>query len=243
MQVVLALPAYNEAEALPKLLQSFMTTAAAAEWRARVVVVDDGSSDSTAGIATEWSARVPLELIRHGQNRGLGITIQDALRAAASSAQPGDVIVTMDADNTHSPELIPAMLAEIERGNDVVIASRYRTGSAVIGLNALRRLMSFGARLLFQMTLPIPGVRDYTCGFRAYRANILQRAFAGGGNLVQETSFAAMAEILLGLRKFHPRVCEVPMVLHYERKAGPSKMRISTSIMTTLRMIARYRST
>jgi dolichol-phosphate mannosyltransferase len=85
-----------------------------------------------------------IDLIRHPRNLGLGETIQDALYRATELAAPDDVVVTMDADNTHSPELIPGMVAALAGGCDVVIASRFRPGSKVLGLNGFRRLMSHG---------------------------------------------------------------------------------------------------
>ena len=86
-------------------------------------------------------------------------------------------MVTMDADNTHSPNLIPVMVNAIQKGSDVVIASRYRHGSKVVGR-----------------------VRDCTCGFRAYRASLLKDAFARFGNtLAQERGFAGESKVRVGV--------------------------------------------
>ena len=177
MTVFLTLPAFNEAEALPLLLGAFCAEMEKCGATGRVVIVDDGSVDETVRVIRQWSGRVPIELVRHEKNLGLGETIRDGLRRAAELAAPDDAIVTMDADNTHSPSQIPRMLALIAEGHDVVIASRYRPGSRVVGLGPFRVLMSHGARVLFQLCLPIPGVRDYTCGFRAYRASVIQKAW------------------------------------------------------------------
>jgi len=135
------------------------------------------------------------------------------------------------------------MVGAIAGGSDIVIASRYRRGSRVVGLSKFRHLMSIGARLLFQVTFPMKGVRDYTCGFRAYRASLLKRAFARyGKSLAQERGFAAMAEILLRLNSMRPAFSEVPMVLRYDFKSGDSKMRVGATVMKTLRMMRRLRS-
>ena len=209
----------------------------------QVVIVDDGSTDGTLDVIRRWSAKIPIDVVQHVRNSGLGETIQDALFRAAQLAEADDIVVTMDADNTHSPAVIPAMVEAIDGGGDVVIASRYRRGSRVVGLSAHRHLMSHGARFLFQLAFPINGVRDYTCGFRAYRASLLQNAFARfGKTLAQERGFAAMAEILLKLRTLNPRFGEVPMVLRYDLKSGDSKMRVGATVMKTLRMMRRLRS-
>ena len=242
MQILLALPAYNEEESLPLVLEAFERDVLGAGLQGRIVLVDDGSTDGTLRVAREWSSKLPIELVQHAENRGLGETIEDGLRRAAEIASPEDIIVTMDADNTHSPVLIREMVQRISEGCDVVIASRYRAGSRVVGLSGFRHLMSYGARILFQLMCPIPGVRDYTCGFRAYRARVLQEAFARcQGRLVREQGFASMAEILLRLRKMGARMSEVPMVLRYDRKTGAGKMRVGRTVLKTLLLAARYR--
>lgn len=243
MQLLLALPAYNEEKDLPHVLDAFQRYVLAAGCKGQVVIVNDGSTDGTARVIREWSSVIPIDLIEHPRNLGLGETIKDVLRRAAELAGPDDVIVTMDADNTHSPALIPLMADKLREGYDVVIASRYRPGSKVVGLGPLRHLMCYGARFLFQVRWPIRGVRDYTCGFRAYRASLLHRAFAEPDEeLAREKGFAAMAEILLRLRAMGARMSEVPMVLRYDRKTGPGKMRIGRTVIRTLAILVRNRS-
>ncbi|HTM50984.1 MAG TPA: glycosyltransferase [Bryobacteraceae bacterium] len=242
MRVLLALPAYNEEQDLPHVLESFRTHVLQAGFEGRVVIVNDGSADGTARVIREWSARVPIDLVEHKRNLGLGETIKDALRRASELAGPEDVIVTMDADNTHSPALIPHMIGRLREGYDVVIASRYRRGSKVVGLVWFRRVMCYGARFLFQARWPIRGVRDYTCGFRAYRADLLRRALGEtGGDLAREKGFAAMAEILILMRTMGARMSEVPMILRYDRKSSPGKMRIGRTVWRTLAVLARGR--
>jgi dolichol-phosphate mannosyltransferase len=85
-------------------------------------------------------------------------------------------------------------------------------------------------------------VRDYTSGFRAYRAGILAKAFERyGDELVTERSFASMAEILLKLARAGARMSEVPMVLRYDRKGGASKMNVPRTVLKTLALMARLR--
>lgn len=242
MRIVLALPAYNEERALPQVLERFQRVVGGAGYEIGAVVVDDGSTDGTARAIQEWSRRLPLDTLKHEVNRGLGETIRDALELAARKAAPEDVVVTMDADNTHPVELILEMIPRLAEGYDVAIASRYRAGASVVGLSGFRHLMSFGARLLYQAIFPIRGVRDYTCGFRAYRAAILTEAFERyGDGLVTERGFASMAEILLKLARMGARMSETPMVLRYDLKGGTSKMNVPRTVWKTLAMMARLR--
>lgn len=242
MRVFLTLPAYNEEASLPELLANYEREIYPLGNTGKIVIVDDGSSDGTMNVIQDWSSRLPIEVVRHRENCGLGETIRDGLQHAAELARPDDVVVTMDADNTHPVGIIPEMLRRIADGFDVVIASRYRPGAKVVGLSPFRHLMSFGVRVLFQAAFPIPGVRDYSCGFRAYRAGALKQAWAHyGGRLVTEGSFACMAEILLKLRRMGLRMDEVPMVLRYDQKRGESKIRILQTVFRTLRLMAKSR--
>lgn len=245
--MIYALPAYNEAENLPALLADLQVAGERASclgFATRFVIVDDGSVDATPDILREWQGRVRLDIITHRPNQGLGLTIAHALEKAASLAQGGDVVVTLDADNTQPPSLVFAMLLKVLEGNDVVIASRYRYGAKVLGLAWHRHLMSLGAALLFKLVFPIPGVRDYTCGFRAYEAGFLRRGFETySGALVTERGFQCMAEILLRLCRVdrNASFVEVPMVLKYYQKKGGSKMKVLTTVLATLRLLAKHR--
>lgn len=242
MTVLLTLPAYNEQHGLPKLLESFCRTMTGAGLSHRLVICDDGSRDATRQVIESWSHLLPVDLAVHNVNRGLGETIRDALRLAIQVAGDDDVIVTMDADNTHPPELISDMLRHIEQGSGVVIASRYRPGARVVGLSPFRHVLSWGARTVGQVVFPIRGVRDYTCGFRMYRASVLRQAFDTYGNqFVTERGFTCMAEILIKISKLNVRMSEVPLVLRYDQKEGASKMRVWRTTVSTLKLMIRLR--
>ena len=240
MTVFLVLPAFNEEGNLALVLDACARAIESVGRQLRVVLVDDGSTDGTAMIAKAWASRLPMELIVHEENRGLGTTIRDGLKRAAELAGPADAIVTMDADNTQPASLIPRMLEAMEAGNDLVIASRFRPGAQVVGLGAFRRGLTIVSSFLYRAILPIPGVRDYTCGFRIYRGSLLQRAFATyKERFVTETGFACMAEILVKLRPLAPVVHEVPMILRYDFKKGASKMPVAGTVRRSLNLLLR----
>ena len=93
-------------------------------------------------LARSYAERIPLTLETHPVNLGLGATVRDGLTKSCQLADPGDVIVTMDADNSHDPNLIPRMVWSLREGRDVIIASRYRQGSNVRGVPFARRVFS-----------------------------------------------------------------------------------------------------
>jgi dolichol-phosphate mannosyltransferase len=240
MTVFLVLPAFNEEGNLALVLDGCALATKDTGCQLRVVLVDDGSTDNTSTVAHARAIEMPIELIVHEVNQGLGRTIHDGLKRAAELAGPDDAIVTMDADNTQPASLIPRMLQALEAGNDLVIASRFRPGSQVVGLSLFRRMLTLVSSVLYRAIRPIPGVRDYTCGFRAYRGSLMQKAFAEyNGCLVTETGFTCMAEILVKLAALSPAIQEVPMVLRYDRKKGASKMPVVRTVQRSLHLLLR----
>jgi dolichol-phosphate mannosyltransferase len=225
----IVLPAYNEEQGIGPLLGKIQQTMAAFQYK--VLVVDDGSTDGTATAVSSYSEGIPLELLVHGVNKGLGKAITTGLRRAVELASDDDMVVTMDADNTHDPALIGDMVQGTHEGLDLVIASRYAPGGGEVGLSWMRRVFSRGASLLLRLFFPMEGVRDYTCGYRAYRGAILQQAFATyQERFIEESGFTCMAEILIKLRRLSARAGEVPLILRYDLKSGATKMKIARTI-------------
>ena len=160
--ITVILPAYNEEEALPPLLESLAHVRAAYRADLTVIVVDDGSADRTPRVVEAHAAKHGgwIRLVQHPHNMGLSQGIQTGFRAALEGAAPTDIVVTLDADNTQPAGLIPRMAQLIDEGHDVVIASRYRLGARVYGVPFMRRLYSLVMSLLFRAVFPIRGVRD-----------------------------------------------------------------------------------
>ena len=238
-------PAYNEEGVIrPTLLALVEAMGRGADYRA--VLVDDGSTDRTvaeaeAAVAQSGGA-LPLTVLRHGVNRGLGAGLRTGIYWCLDRAREDDVIVTLDADNTHPPAMIPRLVERVREGHDVAIASRYRAGAEVHGVPGHRRALSDLGRLVFQALYPIPGVRDYTCCFRAYRVPVLQRARrVYGEELCTARGFEAVMDLLLRLGPLGVRVSELGFVLDYGERVGQSKMKVLRTIRQTLALLARRR--
>ena len=239
-RVIVILPAYNEEANIASLLRRILRSLTGAQSNFSVIVVDDGSSDGTARILEELRTELPLVVERHARNQGLGATLRDGLRLAADSAASGDVIVTMDADESHDPDLMLRMVQMIHEGYDVVVASRYQPGARIVGLSLTRRIVSSAASRFMRVLFPTPGLRDYTCGYRAYSASGLRQAYARyGPEFVNQEGFQCMVDVLLKLRRLDLKFGEVPMTLRYDLKLGKSKMRIVRTAIGTLRLIWR----
>jgi len=236
--VIITLPAFNEEATLSTLLERIRESMEENDIEYRVIVVNDGSTDGTGEIVDRMREAMPLTRIDHELNRGLGEAIRTGLFAAIEGATDRDLIVTMDSDNTHTPGLIARMVRGNREGNDVVIASRFQPGAHVRGVPFYRRVLSRVGGLLFRIAFPTPGVRDFTSGFRAYRAGVVRKAFdTYGGEFVAESGFSCMVDILLKLRRLDAIMSEVPLVLRYDMKYGVSKMLVVRTIIETLQLL------
>lgn len=236
--IYILLPAYNEALALPALLDGIRNVRWPNDESYTVVVVDDGSTDATVPVCRERWDDMPLEVICHGRNLGLGSAMLTGLKHCLSRCGDSDAVVALDADNTHMPSLMPEMVRTLRSGSDVVIASRYADGGKEIGLAGTRKILSRGASTMLRVAFPISGARDYTCGYRAYSCRILDRAFrAYPEGLIQEKGFVCMAELLIKLGTVGAKVTEVPLVLRYDLKTGASKMKVLRTICRYFRLI------
>ncbi len=238
------LPAYNEAQALPVLLPKLHEAMTAAGHAYRLVVVDDGSEDGTAAILDSFRDRLPLDVIAHPINRGLGETERDGFEFAAARAGRHDVIVRIEGDNTHEPEYVFQLLETLALGFDVVNTSRFQPGGGQLGVNRFRAFVSRSANLFMRAVFGIPGVRDYSCGFRAYRAAVVQDAIRiFGNNFIQlrGLGFTSTLEMIVKLHLLKCRFAEVPFVLRYNQKeAGSSKMVTSVTMMGYITMAILY---
>lgn len=237
-------PAWNEERVIGAALTALAGAARGREEAFHAVLVDDGSTDRTVAEAERAVAaaggRLPLTVLRHERNLGLGGALRTGLYWCLDHAREQDVIVTLDADNTHPPALIPALVARLGEGHDLAIASRYREGSSVRGVPGHRLLLSEGSRLVLRALFPIGGVRDYTCCFRAYRVPLLRRArLAWGDGLCTARGFEAVLDLLLKLRPLGVRAVEMGFPLDYGERVGASKMKVLRTVGTSLALVAR----
>src|SRR5947209_7136388 len=109
-RILVVLPAYNEEANIASLLRRIFETLTDDQVGFSVIVVDDGSSDRTREILEETQREMPLIVQRHERNQGLGATLRDGLRQAAALSSPRDIIITMDADESHTPGLMLRMV-------------------------------------------------------------------------------------------------------------------------------------
>lgn len=243
--VTVALPAYNEEQALGTLLDRLCGLVDKHDLALRVIVVNDGSVDSTHSIAENHrlAHEGRMLVIDHPRNLGLPAAMRTAIEWFVKQAETDDVLVTMDADDTHDPEEIMQMLERTGVGVDIVIGSRFQPGARMYGVSPMRRVLSQGVLVFMRLLAPLPGVRDYSCGFRLYSARILAEVMHAYGNrLIETQGFSVQSELLIKCAAKGARIEEVPMILHYDRKIGKSKINMGNTLSGYVQLISIYRS-
>ena len=227
--VTVVVPTYNEADNLPELARRLFALELP---NVRLLIVDDGSPDGTGEVAREVAAQYGgrLELIQRGSKLGLG-TAYVAGFGRALEAGAG-CVVEMDADLSHAPEYIPALLDELAQA-EVVVGSRYVPGGGVDHTWGLpRRLLSSlgnsGIRLITGLK-----VKDATSGFKAFRANVLEELDV---TRFQCKGFAFQAEVAHACQRRGYKVVEYPIVFA-GRAGGQSKMSLAILLEAVWRLL------
>ncbi|MBI2709539.1 MAG: polyprenol monophosphomannose synthase [Actinobacteria bacterium] len=220
MRTVVVVPTYNEAENIVPLLEAVRLAVPAAE----VLVVDDGSPDGTAELAAAAGERLgAVELLRRPVKDGLGNAYREAF--AWAHKRDFEAIVQLDADFSHDPRVIPALLAALDEGADVAVGSRYVPGGATPNWPVHRRLLSRWGNRYTGWILRLP-MSDATSGFRAYRAHTLEAIHV---DTTRSNGYAFMTEIAYRVSCWGGVVYELPIVFT-DRVRGTSKM--SAAIIT-----------
>jgi dolichol-phosphate mannosyltransferase len=233
------IPAYNERENIPRLMADLAPVAR--ELGARVIFVDDGSTDGTSEAIAEHRDSMHLAIVRHTVNRGLGTAINSGLRAALGESHDDDAIVTLEADNTSDLSDLPRMLESFESGSDIVLASVYAPGGRILGVAPWRLAASKAVSNVFRYTGGLHEIHTLSSLYRVYRAGTLRRAAETYGYLlVREPGFAANVELLLKLYNAGAQVTEVPTVNDWSRRLGTSKMSLRPTVLAYGRLMAAH---
>ncbi len=221
-------PTYNEADNLPELAERM----SALPEPPVLLIVDDGSPDGTGDIADRLAADHPgrfLSLHRPGK-MGLASAYLLGLQYALDNG--AEVVISMDADLSHDPAVIPAMLERLTEA-DLVMGSRYIPGGGTVNWGPDRLLLSRAAGMLVRLASGV-GASDPTGGFRAYSAAILRQAKF---REVRQEGYAFQAEMLFRCARAGGRLAEVPITF-VDRRAGRSKLSRFIIVEATLHLFS-----
>ncbi len=229
MSVAVVLPTYNEAENIDRLLRELRSIVP----EARLLVVDDASPDGTGRLAEACAAELgSIDVVHRAVKDGLGNAYRFAFERVIGEGF--DVVVTMDSDFSHDPQVIPRMLDAIESGSDVVVGSRYVPGGGTRDWPLHRRLLSRWGNVYTGWILGV-GVRDCTSGFRAYRASALAAIHP---ETTRADGYAFLTELMVRSVRQGARVVEVPIVF-VDRRYGTSKMS-SRIVLESMLLVTRW---
>jgi dolichol-phosphate mannosyltransferase len=194
---------------------------------AEIIFVDDGSRDGTSArllevFGTQNKSGIQFKFLKHKTNLGLGA----ALRTGFTHAE-GEIVITVDSDGTYKFTEIPALLAYLISGVDIVTASPYHPKGNVIGVPAYRLLLSRGSSLIYRVLVDWR-IHTYTSLFRAYRSNVTKNVHFNADDFLGGTELLVKA-LLRGYK-----AAEKPAVLH-KRVFGVSKAKIAKTILSHLK--------
>jgi dolichol-phosphate mannosyltransferase len=230
MKSTIIVPTYNERENIVLLIPELL----ALPVEVHVLVVDDNSPDSTGLIAEEMSAKNPrVSAVHRSSKLGLGTAYIAGFKQALVTGS--DRILTMDADYSHHPRYIPAMI-ERSQTADLVIGSRYVRGGGAVDSPAMRRLLSYGANAFAKAMLGLKAL-DCTAGFRCYRREVLESIDLDS---IFSNGYSFLIEMLYQVQQRGWKVAEVP-IQFMDRRLGTSKIsrnEINRALYTVLRLSA-----
>jgi dolichol-phosphate mannosyltransferase len=214
-RAVICIPTYNERDNIEPITQAAL---AATPDDVNVLIVDDNSPDGTGQIADTLAAKNPRVQVFHREKKeGLGRAYLAAFRRALD--QGYTFILEMDADFSHDPKYLPAMLETAERGADLVLGSRYVSGGGTVNWGVARKIISRGGSLYARSILGVD-VRDLTGGFKCFHRKVLESM---NFDEIRSTGYAFQIELTYRALRAGFRIQEIPIVFE-DRRVGHSKM-------------------
>ena len=218
--ISIVIPTFNEAENIRDILIRTMDAMNVACLSYEIIVVDDYFLDGIADIAMDILKDNGKVICRIGKSRSLSLSILDGINAAS-----GEIVVVMDADGSHPPELIHEFYSQFALGYDLVIASRYISGGGTIGFSLLRKVISYGACFLGRF---VTSVRDNTSGYFCIRLSCFE------GVKLTPRGFKIGLEIFVKAR--YRRYKEIPYIFS-NRAKGKSKLSGKVTLQYILQLI------
>ena len=231
-RVLVVIPTFNEAENIPLLIPQVLAQGVEVD----VLVVDDASPDGTGQIADDLARTLHprVSVLHRSSKAGRGGAVMAGFRQGLADAQY-DRFCEMDADLSHQPEELPALLAA-SSGADMVVGSRYIPGGRIEGWSPRRRVWSRTSNRIIRSVLGVP-MTDFTNGYRVYSRRAVKLLAAAP---LRETGYITLSEWAFAIHRAGLTIREVPTVF-INRRFGKSNMTASEAI-GAIRALFRMRS-
>ena len=227
MKTIVLIPTYNEIENITPLLKEILNIVP----EMNILIIDDNSPDGTGKLVENFSKDCSnVGLISRSQKQGLGSAYVAGFKYAIG--QSFDYIVTMDADFSHSPLVIPGLISKMQEF-DLILGSRYIEDGGVNQWGIFRRFLSKSANVFIEARLNL-GIKDYTTGFRCYKSKALKNIDLDG---IFSDGYAFQIEMAYKVHSAGGKVGEFPITFT-ERKKGRSKLS-SLEILKAFRTVLR----
>lgn len=239
--IYILIPVFNEEENIPPLITSINDACNEMREDYRVIFVNDGSTDGTAGVIQQHMQKFPLDMLKNNPNQGVGISFDKGFRHFIAQGKAGDILITMEGDNTADLNTLPQLVEEIRKGSDFVLASVYSEKGEIIGTTPLRLGLSYTANFLCRWIFKVQGVSTFTSFYRGYAYSTLKELYEGFHNeVITERGYICMVEILLRLYHAGFGFSEVPTRLDATKRFGFSKLKKVETIKAYLRLFSRH---
>jgi dolichol-phosphate mannosyltransferase len=214
-RILVIIPTYNESENILNLIPEVLKYSSS-DYQWNVLVVDDNSPDGTASMVESLKSE-NVYLIKREKKSGLGTAYVTGFRFAIEKSF--DYVFEMDADFSHDPKYLPIFIDLIEKGNDLVVGSRYINGVSVVNWPISRLILSYYANIYTRIVTGLK-VKDTTAGFMCYRVSALSQIDL---NKVNSNGYSFQIEMKFKLSRKGFKITETP-ILFIDRRAGSSKM-------------------
>jgi dolichol-phosphate mannosyltransferase len=222
--IYVCIPSHDEAPTVGLLLWKIRQVFAAFPREYQLLVLDDGSSDTTAEVLEPYARVLPLTVIRRAERQGYAASVEELLRKAVdlTDRPKRDAAILMHADFAHNPQTVPDLVRRIESGADLVVAEGRLEGEPSRGHRLLRR----HAPALLRGVVSVPAVKDLVSGFAAIRLVALRNAIRSQSDrLLQTDGWAANAELFWRTGRYARRIETVTSVERHDLRSRPSRVR------------------
>ncbi len=214
MKSIVVIPTYNEIENVESIIEAVLNVVPGIN----ILIVDDNSPDGTAAAVEKMmETDERIHLLKRAGKMGLGTAYCDGF--AYCLDKNFEAICEMDADFSHDPKDLPRLLEELEKGNDLVIGSRYVSGVNVVNWPLRRLFLSYGASIYSRLITGLK-IKDTTGGFKCFRAETLRKIDL---KQIRSNGYGFQIEMNYKVWKKGGKIKEIPIIF-IDRRSGTSKM-------------------